>query len=258
MTDPRSGAEFIAEFILSRAKGLEQSQITVGDVAFSAGDEAEAAVDGVPVIGAPGAEMFAPFGAADGDEAVVGSFGFADDGPGVDGEGGHLGSGARAGDGVVGDAGDVGDIFVEFGAALGGEVFDSLDVEAEAAHEAETVKFAAEVFGAPVGVGASAMWGGDCDEGLDVFGHVEFGEHVTGVESAEGVGDEDYFLGVELGSNGEEPSFELAGAAYDAGGGMDGGDEDAVAGAREGAVDAFEGGAFDGTEAEITVEEAVM
>ena len=73
-------------------------------------------------------------------------------------------------------------------ALLGGEIEYALHVQAETANDFETAEFLADVLGTPVGVGAATVRCADCNQCFDVFGHIQFGEHVAGIETAEGMG----------------------------------------------------------------------
>jgi len=202
-------------------------------------------VDGVEMVGAPGAEVLAPGAAFDADQAVVFAFGFSDDFVGVEDPGGDLWPLAGGGDGGVVDAGDVRNRFVESGAAVCGEVVDAFDVEAEHVHELEAAEALAEVADAPVGVGAAAVGAGDAQEAGDALVHPEGVDHVAGVEAAHGMGDEqDLCVAVEV-EGGEafvDDAFELGGSAGDGAAGVDFADDDLVAGFAEGFVDALEVG----------------
>jgi hypothetical protein len=204
-------------------------------------NQAVTLIDRMPVISLPVQKICGPLGALDGDQTVILALGPVNDVPGWDAEGGEFSPGPGCRDGEIADARNVGNSFVEAGASFGSEIVYCFHVDAKAADQLEAAKFLPDVLGAPVGIRAAAMRGAYGYQGVEVFGHVEAGEHESGIESAHGMGNQYCAASTELRHKGENPFSELAGAGFDAGGGMDGGDENRVTGAGDGAIDAFEG-----------------
>ena len=80
----------------------------------------------------------------------------------------------------------------------------------------------------------------DRQQRIDVFGHAQMRKHVAGVQSAHGVGDQDRPFAVKSRCDGQNPLLKLAGALFDAGGGMNRRNERRITGIGDGAIDSLE------------------
>ena len=207
----------------------------------------ETPVDGVKMIGGPDTQVLAPPRASHAHQAIVFPLGFENDFVRVHGERRNLQLRAGGADRVIAHAGRVGDCFIEPLATIGRQIAQGLDIEAKQLHQSLAAEMAAEVLHPVVGVGASAVGGGDGEQGLHVLGHVQVREHEAGIESAQRMGDQQQFLAVrrEEGKLLEDRLLELSRAAFNAGRGVDAGNDDAVTAVDDGAIDAMEVRDFD-------------
>lgn len=243
-----------------RGAADEADEVVGGDAAGVGEADEGMPAQGAEVVHVPVVEDLAPSRAGGGDDAVVVSLLAGDDAVGEQEPGSDALPRDGADHGAVAGVGAVGGGAVELGEGGSGEFLGGADVDAEGADEVVDLESLAEVELPELGEAGAAVGGGEGDEGGDVAGHVEVGEHVPCVEAAERVGEDDHgglhLAGAKLA---EDAELELACSAGDGAGGVDAGAENGVAFSFEAAGDA--GKLLDGDRTElqpVEPEDAVM